>query len=155
MATKKSAPAAEPNRFDAEMRVKYEGKTLAELASAMHAIQHQAALADLRLKELAAEYDWLRISYLPSQMEAENMEVFKVTGIGRVQLTGDIHCNVESGKGPELIEWLREHGLSDIIKDNVNSSTLKATIKELIQQGKAVPPMVKIHAFTRASITKG
>lgn len=118
------------------------------------------------LKSLAEEYDDVKKSLnnavtllseviLPELMDEAGFDTVKVSGVGRIQLTSDIRCNVLAANREDLKEWLRKHGHASMISDTVNSSSLKAFIKEMIKEEKEWPKdCVKVHEFTKASVVK-
>jgi hypothetical protein len=65
---------------------------------------------------------------------------------------GDI-CLPE--KKAEFFDWLRDNGRGDLLQENINPSTLKATVKGLVKNGEEIPEdLLNVSPFTRASITK-
>jgi len=100
-------------------------------------------------------YDFLSIRVIPTRMEDEGTESLKVTGVGRVNLRGDMWTKTVDPHG--LQSWLREHQMEDLIVPAVNGSTLKAFIKEQskLRDGLQIPTeLVEVTPYTRAVITK-
>lgn len=54
-------------------------------------------------------------------------------------LRTDSYVSQRSGAGDQVMDWLREHGAGDLIKEAVHPSTLKAYIKELRDEGGEIP----------------
>ena len=100
-------------------------------------------------KELTKEYDKLRLFDVPNSM-AENGDVRSITGeFGRCTLTADLSVSVLNK--PKLHTWLEESGNGPLIVPTVNSQTLKAFTKEMMQKGEDLPEdILKISPFVRA-----
>jgi hypothetical protein len=72
-----------------------------------------------------------------------------------VSLTADMHVSIKADQKGPFYEWLRDNGRTDLIQENVNPSTLKATVKTMFKNGEEVPEhLLNVSPFTRASITK-
>jgi hypothetical protein len=139
-----------------EFRNAYAGLSLLDLVSKMQEVGGLKEQAEDKLKRINAAYDVLRLELIPAAMENQGIENLKVAGIGRVSLTGDMYVSTVADRRPEFFEWLRDQNLGDIIQETINSSTLKAFVKNRIQTGAPVPEdFVRVAPFTRASITKG
>lgn len=101
-------------------------------------------------------YDHLSIRVVPDKMEDEGVSVLTLPGIGRVNCRADLRVNTIKGFRASLFDWMRDNGHEDMVTDTINSSTLKAFLKEQMAEGNDVPPeeYLSIHPYTRAVITK-
>ena len=133
----------------------YDSMSVVDLVTAMGALQkHKEDLED-SLKAVNKEFDFLRIIKIPGQMEDEGIDRITVNGVGRVSLTADMHVSVKAEKKAEFFDWLRDNGRGDLLQENINPSTLKATVKGLVKNGEEIPEdLLNVSPFTRASITK-
>jgi len=138
-------------------REKYKGVTdIAQLAREMARVQREKEAAENVLKEWNAEFDVLRLEVIPTACEDQGVEGMRVEGVGRLGLTADLYVSTKAGGKDDLFKWFRKNKLSDLIQEGVNSSTLKAWVKDRIKKGKPVPQeLLNVTPFTRASITKG
>ena len=100
-------------------------------------------------------FDFIRIGVLPDKMESEGYEGgLKITGLGRISLTSDVHASIPAENKNDAYLWLSDHG-HDLVTETVNASSLKALAKRLMRDGEPLPEeLFKITPFTRASITK-
>lgn len=140
-----------------ELEDRYTGWAPDQLAVEMYNIRGVKEALEAALKHVNAEYDYLRTFKLPRVMEESDppLERFTLTGIGRISLASDMYVSVMKGMKPKLFEFLRDIGKGDLIKEEVNSSTLKAVVKQMMAGGETIPDdIVKVTPFTRASITK-
>ncbi len=134
---------------------KYDQMTLVELVREMKNIQSAKESAEEVVKALNKKFDFLRITKIPQVMEDEGIQRLSVDGVGRVSLTADMHVSVKEGQKEEFYSWLRDNGREDLIQPTVNSSTLKATVKNMVMKGEEFPDqLLNVNPFTRASITK-
>lgn len=141
-------------QWKADARKQYEPMNLRQLVENMNT--HRAAKERLErdLAKINAFYDVLRFERVPEQMESDGVENVRYEGIGLVTLTSDLRIQVRDAKGLHL--WLRARKLGSLIKEGVNPSTLKASIKGMLKAGKPTPTdFVKVDPITRAAITKG
>lgn len=101
------------------------------------------------------EYEFLSVNVLPERMDDEGIETLKIKDVGRLQSASDIRCNVPAANREALQEWLIEAGFESMVRPDVNSSTLKAFVKECIANGNPYPQeLIKVTPFTRATIVK-
>lgn len=134
----------------------YDKMTLVELVREMRNVQSAKESAEDVVKALNKKFDFLRITKIPQVMEDEGIQRLSVDGVGRVSLTADMHVSVKEGQKEAFYSWLRDNGREDLIQPTVNSSTLKATVKNMVKQGEVFPDeLLNVNPFTRASITKG
>lgn len=128
--------------------------TAVELAKEFKAIHCLKEAIDLLDKEVSRIYDHMRLVVIPARFEADGISNMKVEGVGRVQLTGDIYAGIVKGREDSAFEWLDDNGRGDLVKRTVNSSSLKAVLKQALQNGEELPDFFKAEPFTRASIVK-
>jgi len=141
--------------FDTNEFSMYDGMTLMELIREMRRVQTDKDDAEAELKRFNKHFDFLRITKIPQMMEDEGIRNLNVEGVGRVSLTADMHVSIKDGSKELFYTWLRDNGRGDLIQPNINPSTLKATVKNMVREGEVVPEeLLNVSPFTRASITK-
>lgn len=135
---------------------KYEGQTIPELASALRKAKEAHDASKAESAQLYKEIEFLAKTKLPEVMEEQGIDNIKVKDVGRISLRGDAYCSVVKGRKEALLEWLRENDFEDLIQEGVNSSTLKAFIKEQINEGNEIPneDIVNFTPYIMASLTK-
>ena len=105
--------------------------------------------------ELQKLYDFVRFTFVPGVMEDEGIESAKVEGVGRVYLNSDVNVSIRTGKSEDAQVWLVDSGNGDLIKETVNSSSLKALVKSMMKKGEEVPAEIfNVSPYTRAQIAK-
>jgi len=126
-----------------------------DLIREMHKLRTIKDAADLIAKQLGARYDYLRLAAVPAAFESEGLRNIKLEGIGRVSLRGDIYAAIQPGQKSEAYQWLDDNGRGDLIQSTVNASTLKATLKKMLESGEEIPEnLFRVTPFTMATITK-
>lgn len=134
----------------------YDSMSLVELVHEMAGVRAKKDSLESALKEVNEEFDFLRITKIPTVMHDEGVDRIAVSGVGRVSITADLHVSIKADQKEAFYEWLRDHGRSDLISETVNASTLKATVKNMFKSGEVVPEeLLNVNPFERASITKG
>lgn len=139
-----------------EFRTRYATeRDVPKIAKIMANVKATKERLEEELKVVNAEFDVLRIEVMPTAMEEAGLESARVAGVGRVSLTGDMYVRLPKQHKKDFFFWLRRYRLGDIIQETINSSTLKAFVKNRIKQGKPFPKeLLTVEPFTRASITK-
>jgi hypothetical protein len=143
---------------DDEQQIDYsvfDGMSAIELVRALDDVQKQKEEADAKAKTLGRIFDHLRITRIPAAFDDEGITMLSVEGVGRCSLTADMHASIAAGQQDQAFEWLRDTGRADVIRETVNSGTLKAVLKKALLDGEALPQDVfNVSPFTRASITR-
>lgn len=161
---------------------KYEAMPYKELALRMLELREAKAKADAESTSLKAELDVIQLRVIPPRFAAEGLQTITIPGAGRIGLTRDMYCTQKPGLQEALFDFLRENDFGDLIKDNVNASSLKALVKELLEehnqslasedasqatessmfeeagaesQFSRISEYLNVQPFLRASITKG
>jgi hypothetical protein len=136
-------------------REKYNNYSLLELITELKNLREASDTAEDFYKSQRAVYDLFSKAVVPARMEDEGMEQLTVEGIGRVNIRTDLYCSTKKGMAPNVREWMREHDFEDLITEGINSSTLKAWVKEQMKAANPIPDdMLNIEPFDRAVITK-
>lgn len=117
-----------------------------------------------RIKKTLKEYDTIltklvdiyRINKIPAKMAEEKVERVSYSGIGNIRITNDMRVSIRASRQEDAFLWLSDNGLSDIIKETVNSNTLRAVAKDLIKnKNESLPDdLFNTYCFERASITQ-
>lgn len=129
--------------------------TTLELLREFKAAKDFKEACDLLSKESGRLYDYLRLALVPERFEEDGISNMKVEGVGRVQLAGDLYAGIIKGNEERAFEFLGDNGRGDVVKQTVNSSSLKAILKKMLEKGEEIPAdLFKAEPFTRASIVK-
>lgn len=109
-------------------------------------------------KEVSAKlqdtWDTLRKQIIPQVMEDMGVESVRITGIGTVSERTDAYCTVPADNRQAVQDWMKEHGHGELVTETINSSTLKAFMKEQILEGNEVPiDLINYTPYTYVAIT--
>lgn len=143
-----------------KVQASVEGESeIKRLAARMKHLESMYDLLEAFRKEMNNEYDMIRLKSLPDLMAEENIRTMTFEGIGRVQLGSDVYASIVSDKKEPAYKWLRDHDYGSLVQETVNSSTLKAFVKEYqqnMEEGKEELPaeLFKVQPFLRVSIVK-
>jgi len=145
------------------------GKQLSGLVHRLNEKQQQIDDTEKYLKELKAEKQRIAFEQIPMLMDEMGIERVDVDG-ATVTLKPFVSASIPADRKQEAFNWLREHGLDDIIKNDIivsfgrgqdnaagdvmyeleqkgfhpeqkthiHSMTLKAFIREQVEQGNSI-----------------
>lgn len=113
------------------------------------------------LKKVKEQISLAREVMLPSRMDADETKTntSKDTG-NRITRTARLFASILPSQDGSITarayEWLRNNNLGSLIKETVNSSSLNAAAKELMENGHELPDDIfRVHMKDGVSITKG
>lgn len=134
----------------------YELLTLEQMAEQMMLEREEIDTLKSILATHQKNWDELRKKWIPEKMEELGLDGCKINGVGTISVRVDAYCSVPAGKKEELYAWLLTNEHEDLVQSTVNSSTLKAFMKEQIMSGNDVPDeIVNWAPYTYVAITKG
>jgi tryptophan synthase beta subunit len=113
-----------------------------------------------QLKQRKERYNELRKDLIPSEMErlgitsAGGRGVISTTSGARINLRSDLHVSVKEADEQALNAWARSNGLASIVKEKIHGMTLKGVMRERLDEGEAIPPMVTTYYETYAVLTR-
>lgn len=130
------------------------GRSHLELIETLFEIGKAYDALDVAKKALNNSYDKLSREMVPDAMRAAGVKTVTVEGIGRVTISNRFSVSMLDKIAG--IEWLRSHDLGGLVVETVNSSTLAATAKDLLEnKGVELPDNIfKSSTSPYTSITK-
>ena len=84
-------------------------------------------------------------------MEEHDINKIDVDGI-KIRMETEIFATIPAANKQTAIAWLREHGMGSLVTETVNGSTLKATAKAMMIDGRDLP--ADIFKVSSSSIVK-
>lgn len=105
-------------------------------------------------KELGKFKEYMSFQVLPDMFEAQNTK--SLTTVSGYRVTIASRLSVKMLDKQEGFKWLREHNLGELIQETVNSGTLSAQVKAMIENEGIEPPdyIFEVSPAPYASITK-
>jgi hypothetical protein len=104
------------------------------------------------LKKLHGEMEELNGKFL-SLMELNNITSMKVNGVGTCYVAADIYPSVKDETA--LFAFLRKNEAASLIKETVHPATLKAYVKEQIENTNTIPDGVEVFPKNKVRIRVG
>ena len=127
---------------------------LSTLTRQLRDLKREKDEAEAALKEINKKYDQLRKITIPEVMEATDPDLSKLSikGIGTLYLKTDLYAGIKDKEA--AFEWLRENGYSDLIGETINGSTLRAWMKEQLEEGTELPDVFRCDPYRVAVLVK-
>ena len=142
------------------------GKQLSGLVRRLNEKQEQIDETEKYLKELKAEKQRIAFEHIPMLMDEMAIERIDVDGL-TVKLKPFVSASIPADRKQDAFNWLREHGLDDIIKNDIIVSFGRGQdnkagdmMYDLEQKGFHPAQKTHIHsmtlkAFVRERVEKG
>lgn len=118
---------------------KYDGMTLVQLGQAMEEVRTKLDAAKEVKTELEKEYDFLCTVKIPPAMEESGLVNFRLESGRGIRVQDEAFVSLKGENLPPMKAWLQEQGDEAIIRETINSSTLKSYILGRIKAGKEYP----------------
>ena len=107
------------------------------------------------LKVIKAELEFIKTVLIPKKLEEEGLKNFRLASGRGITTSTDLYVSVLADDKPTFMQWLRDSGQGGIIKEDVNPQTLKAFIKNRIENAEDYPAdIVKVTPVTKAKFFK-
>jgi len=109
---------------EAEALQSVDGETTTELSGhvrQLRSLEDQIADAEQHIKALKQQKHSLSTEIIPTLMDQMGVERLDVDGVSVVR-KNVVHASIPKDRKDEAFEWLREHQLDDIIKNDVTCS---------------------------------
>ena len=130
------------------MKLQELARELSQLKSAKDKIEDELSAINKRIEILARQE-------IPEAMDEAGVQNVKFEGIGKIYLKGDVFASIPAESRDAAYEWLELTGRGSLIKPTVNSSSLKAAVKEWLNQGEEIPEeLIKVTPYTQAVLTR-
>ncbi len=123
-----------------------ETNELVEYGNKLHELLDEKSELDEAAKKLASEIDSIQRKFI-DLMEAHKVKNFTIDNVGMFYLSSSIYPRVVDQQ--QLFADLRQRGAGTLIKETVNSNTLRAYVKECLENSNEVPKGVDVYAETK------
>lgn len=85
-------------------------------------------------------FDRYQKEIIPELFEAEGVTSLPLAEGFRVGISNKFYASIKKDQRDAAWKWLRKHGLSELITETVNSSSLSAAIKHEVEENNLEPP---------------
>ena len=142
-------------------------KELSEQVIKLRTLEDKFAAKEEELKKLKNDMDVLSGEVIPTMMTEMNISKFSLSDGAGVEVKPVYGASIPKAKQEEAVNWLRSHGLGDLIKNEVTVSfgrneDNKAAEYAVLAQGHGYQPTQKLKvepmtlkALVRERIEKG
>lgn len=130
------------------MRLQELARELSQLKTEKDTIEETLSAINKRIEVLARQE-------IPEAMDEAGVQNVKFEGIGKIYLKGDVFASIPAEARDAAYEWLEATGRGSLVRPTVNSSSLKAAVKEWISQGEEIPEdLIRVTPYTQAVLTR-
>ena len=150
----------EEDRIDSVTQIDA-SKTLSDKVIELRNLEDQIATSEDKIKLLKEEAKQISNFDIPTMMEEMNISKLKLKDGASVEVKPFYGAYITPDKQEEAFSWLREHGLGDIIKNDVTvtfgmGEDNKATAYAVLAKGQGYEPVQKIgvHAQTLKAVVR-
>lgn len=128
---------------------------LQELARELSTLKTEKDSIEETLSAINKRIEVLARQEIPEAMDEAGVQNVKFEGIGKIYLKGDVFASIPAEARDAAYEWLEATGRGSLVKPTVNSSSLKAAVKEWISQGEEIPEdLIRVTPYTQAVLTR-
>lgn len=127
---------------------------LTDMVVRLRDLKEKKADLETELKAINGAIRNLAEHEIPQYMDENEIEKFSVKDVGTVYTTMKVYANVKAQDREYFMEWLREQGHEDLIKEQVHPSTLNAFAKEQISEGKELPEVLDARLYPTATLRR-
>lgn len=104
---------------------------------AMHYLKERLDAVESAFSKMYSEYQKLKI---PEIFTQEGITSVPLDEGYRVGMSSRFFASIQEGKKAEAYEWLKNNGLESLITPTVNSSTLSAALKAMLEEHNKEAP---------------
>ncbi len=124
-------------------------KQLTILAKELFEKKQEKDEAEKDLAEINKRIQKLAEGLIPEIMQDQELTKFTIDKVGTISLKSDLRTYVHAEDREKVIQWLKDNGYGDIVKETAHHVTVRAWAKEMISDGHEVPEMfTPKHFFT-------
>ena len=95
---------------------------LSETIEQLKTVGAQVLAAEIKLKELKSQYDYISGITIPQLMDKMNLKTLKLKDGSELSVKNRFFASIRADKKAEAIKWLRDNGLGDIVDNNISVS---------------------------------
>ena len=150
----------EEDRIDSVTQID-QTKTLSDKVIELRNLEDQIASSEKHTKYLKEKAKQLSNFDIPKMMQEMNVTKLKLKDGASIEVTNFYSARIVPEKQEEAFNWLREHGLGDIIKNDVTvtfgmSEDNKAMAYATLAKGQGYEPVQKIgvHPSTLKAVVR-
>lgn len=126
-----------------------------ELARTFVAMRQLRDNIDAALKPFDVMYAEVKDVKLPARFDEAGVPTVNLEEGYRVTVAHNTRASIKGDMKERAFEWLRANGLEDIVTETVNSSTLSAVAKSMVEENRELPDDIfNVAIMPTTSVTK-
>lgn len=128
-----------------------EQNELIEKAKELKALMDHKKSLEEEVKDINGRITAVQETFV-EMMENNDMQNFSIKDLGMFYISSDVHPKMVNQDA--LFADLKSRGAGDLIKPTIHSKTLKAYVKECLENSNEVPQGVEIYTKTSVRVRK-
>lgn len=134
---------------------KLEETNLPQYAMLYRALYDAEEKLSKSLDKLSKKKEELKNKLLPELFEKNEVKTLTTLTGDRLTVTNKLYANIKKENVEQALDWLRENGGEDIIKETVNHNTLSAFLKSEMEENKEIPEeLFSVYVQPSISLTR-
>ena len=126
-----------------------DAKSLSDQVVKLKSLEDQLVEKEKELKELKRHIELVSGEVIPTMMQEMNISTLKLADGSSVEVKPIYGASISPAKKEEAFDWLRNHGLGDLIKNEITVSfgrneDNKAADYAVLAQGQGFQPVQKL-----------
>ena len=126
-----------------------DAKSLSEQVVKLQAMEEDLAAREDQIKKLKKDIEVISGEVIPTMMQEMNLSTLKLSDGSSVEVKPIYGAAISPAKKEEAFNWLRNHGLGDLIKNEITVSfgrneDNKAIAYATLAQGQGYQPVQKL-----------
>lgn len=132
-----------------------ENKGPIETSRAFVRMRRVKDFVDEVFKPFNTVYEKMKVEKIPQIFETAGVPSINLDEGFRITVSHKLWASIKGGKKEEAYVWLKENGLEDLITETVNSSTLSAAARTMVEDNVDLPDeLFSVAIVPNTSITK-
>lgn len=129
--------------------------TAAQTALEYIVLKDMADKLEEAIKPFKATVSLFKEKRVPDAFEAEGVTTLNLANGYRITTTSQARASIRAEAKEMAYQWLRDHEMEALISETVNASTLSATARQLMEEGRELPDeLFSVHIQNGTSVTK-
>jgi hypothetical protein len=132
-----------------------EGNTAAQTALEYLVLKDIADKLEEAIKPFKQVVTIYKEKRVPEAFELEGVTTLNLSNGYRITTTSQARASIRAEAKEMAYQWLRDHEMEALISETVNASTLSATARQLLEEGRELPDeLFNVHMQNGTSVTK-
>lgn len=141
--------------LQAELQTKTEGADVVAMTRFLVQLRTLSEQVEATTKPFNDLYNEFKDVRVPKAFEDAGVPTVNLDEGFRVTVSHKVRASVKGGMKEQALQWLRDNGLGDIVSETVNSSTLSAVARTMVEENRELDAdLFSVHIMPTTSVTK-